>query len=329
MKQQPNQQVPPRAMSDAQAEELRAEVKALVDAGTVTRREIHQQTEMSSTTLSQWLNGHYKGRKDVIAERIRRWLHTLQSRQDAQDHLLQGPNFVMTPTASRIFDAISYADHARDVVLIHGGAGIGKTKTLKEYRDQHSGVCLSTMTPAHVTVANAIREIGNCYGVRTKRETASLFESLVRVLQERRGLLLVDEAQHLSYKALDAVRQIHDAAECGLVLCGNDNVYTGLTATRSAEYLDRLASRIGMRLSVKSATTLDCATMLDAWKIKDKEVRDVLQQIARKPGGLRLVDKVIRCAHIYSEDDKVHAAADLRPDDIRHAWELLGLGGDQ
>lgn len=317
----------PGVMSEEQIAEVRARVKAMLDNGEISRSDIYNQSNMSSATLSQWLKGQYKGRNDLVANRIRIWLDTSLSRQEAEEHLLKGPGFVMTPTAERIMEAVSYAHHACDVVLIHGGAGVGKTRTLAEYRDQHSGVCLSTMTPAHTTVANSLREVGNCYGVRTKKETAVLFETLVKVLQERRGLLLVDEAQHLSYRALDAIRQIHDAAGCGLVLSGNDSVFTGLSATRSAEYLDRLASRIGMRLPVKSATVTDCGALLDAWKIKDKTVRDLLQSVARKPGGLRLVDKVIRCAHMYSDDESVKRASDLQPDDVRHAWQLLG--GDQ
>lgn len=319
-----NGQSGPKVMSDEQVVAVRERCNALVDQGVVTRATIYRQSGISQARLSQFLRGVYSGRNDVVAGKLQLWLDTHDRRQEAEGHLLAGPGFVVTPTASKIMDAVSYAHHASDVVLIHGGAGTGKTRTLREYRDQHAGVCLSTMTPAHTTVATALREIGVCYGVRQKRDTAHMWETLVQVLQDRRGLLLVDEAQHLSYRALDAIRQIHDAAGCGLVLAGNDSVFTGLTNTRSAEYLDRLASRIGMRLSVKNATVLDAAAMLDAWKIKDKEVRDLLQSVARKPGGLRLVDKVIRCAHMYADDRAVEKAPDLKADDIRHAWELLG-----
>src|ERR1035437_1267786 len=50
------------------------------------------------------------------------------------------------------------------------------------------------------------------------------------------GLLVIDEAQHLSVAALDQIRSIHDATDLGIALVGNQQVYARLTGGNRAAY---------------------------------------------------------------------------------------------
>lgn len=45
-------------------------------------------------------------------------------------------------------------------------------------------------------------------------------------LKGTQGLLIVDEAQHLSAGAIDQLRAVHDRAEVGLALLGNEEVWS-------------------------------------------------------------------------------------------------------
>ena len=74
---------------------------------------------------------------------------------------------------------------------------------------------------------------------------------IVQRLQGTKGLLILDEAQHLMLPALESLRSIHDATACGLVLMGNEAVYSRLSGRRSAEFA-HLFSRVGMVLKLEN-----------------------------------------------------------------------------
>ena len=73
---------------------------------------------------------------------------------------------------------------------------------------------------------------------------------IVQRLQGTKGLLILDEAQHLMLPALESLRSIYDTTECGLVLMGNEAVYSRLSGRRSAEFA-HLFSRVGSVLKLE------------------------------------------------------------------------------
>jgi DNA transposition AAA+ family ATPase len=295
---------------------VRAEINRMIEAREVSAAQITREASVNQSALSQFRNNKYPGRNEVIAERLKTWLETFAKRQEATKKIATGPGFVLTHTAERVMDSLTYAHMAGDIVLIYGGAGVGKTEALREYARSNSGVCLSTMTPAHATVATSLREIGKCVGVQPRRDNATMFDAICSALADQRGLLIIDEAQHLGAKALDQVRSIHDRIGCGIALVGNEQVYGRMSGGTRAEYLDRLYSRIGMRTRLGRATEADAKALAKAWKIGDATSAKLLVNIARKPGGLRGVTKTLLLAGMFTEDK-------IEPKHIRAAWKRL------
>lgn len=307
----------PNDPNDPAWEPVREKINKLIEGGGIKATQIAKESACGATALNQFLNRKYTGRNDLIRDRLERWFETYKRRLEAEQEMTDGPGFVMTPTAQKITDTVSYAHMAHDIVLVYGGAGTGKTETFREYVRNNSGVCLATMTPAHATVATSLREIGKCVGVHTTRDNAMLFDNLTEALKDRRGILIIDEAQNLGIKALDQIRQIHDKINCGIVLSGNEQVYSNMSGRR-AEYLDRLHSRIGMRTHINRPSAQDAERIADAWGITDATSIATIVSISLKPGGLRLVSKVLRLAHMYSQKGQIQIKQ------IRIAWKQLG-----
>ncbi len=61
-----------------------------------------------------------------------------------------------------------------------------------------------------------LTRIAQTLGIRTTGAVHVIEANIVERVRETRGLLVIDEAQHLTHRALDAVRSIHDAAGIGL-----------------------------------------------------------------------------------------------------------------
>lgn len=315
--------ITPLRSGDEAQQDLRALVRTALDTDPALSqikiaKEIGQ--GVSSATLSQWLNGSYNGDNAKIESRVQVWHETYQERR-ARAGLPDAPEWVETPTAERIEAGLRYAQLAQDIVVIYGPAGISKTKTCQHYVVQAPGVVHVTMTPATKGVLACLQEIADALGLREVPHGApALQRAIVARLRNSNGLLIIDEAQHLGVEALDQVRSLHDACFIGVALVGNETVYSRMTGGNRAPYLDRLFSRIGKRVALRGASDADIDALIAAWKITDSSCKAQIREIARRPGALRALTKVLRLAASF-------AAAQEHPiccDDVRAAWRDLG-----
>lgn len=280
----------------AESVEVIDRVRGLIEAGEATQARVAKEAGVSTTTLSQVLSGTYAADPARVVERLAAWLAAREARQQAA--LPRAPSFVATPTASRVMAALAYAQMAADVAVIYGAAGVGKTQAVTEYAKTHPSVWVATMTPGHAGVTACLEEVAQACGVKdVPQSPARIHREIVARVRETGGLIVVDEAQHLSVAALDALRSIHDAAGVGLALVGNDLVYTRMTGGSRAAYLDRLFSRIGKRVSIRRAQDADIEAVARA--AGAEPWREVME-VGRSPGAIRAVVKALRLAQMMA-----------------------------
>lgn len=289
---------------------------------TLTQAEIARQSGIGQTRLSQWMKGTYTGDNDKLEADLERWINAYIQREMAERALPSAPAWVATPTAERILGALGYAQTASDIVVIYGGAGLGKTCACRHYQATSPNVWHAVMSPAAASVVPALEEVAEAVGIKPAGGAARIHRSIVQRLRGSYGLLIIDEAQHLNTQALDQMRSIHDATEIGVALVGNQQVYATMTGGNRAAYLDRLYSRIGKRLHLKQAATADIEAIVGAWDVRLADCKQLLTQIASRPGGLRTLTKVLRLATTYATARK----SKLGCEDIRAA--LHNLEGD-
>jgi len=278
-------------------------LRGLIAAGEVTQTQAAREMGVSTTTLSQVLTGKYAADPTAVMEKAAAWLAAREARRQAG---LPGmPGFVETPTAKRILAALSYAQLAADIAVIYGAAGVGKTMSIAEYQRRSPSVWVAVMTPGHAGVTAALEETALAVGLRDiPQSPARIHREVAARLKGTGGLVVVDEAQHLSVAALDALRSIHDAAGVGLALVGNDMVYGRMVGNRAA-YLDRLFSRIGKRVRIAGATQADIEAVARA---AGGEPWAVVKEIGRQAGGLRACVKVLRLAQMMASAEGARLA---------------------
>lgn len=285
----------------------------------VTQALVCRETKISSSQMSQFLGGKYKGDNEGTAQVLQRWLNAYDERNQTQG-LPSAPTWIETPTSRRILSGLRYAQMANDIVLIYGGAGVGKTQTIAHYGSIAPNVWHIEVTPATATVRGVLEEIANVLGIKEYiRVGASLHRVCLNAVRNSNGLLVVDEAQHLTVAALDQIRAFNDQGNIGIVLSGNERVDARMRGGAQEMWLDRLRSRVGKRVHIARSLPTDSDALMHGWGIADAECLDKGRKIAAKPGGLRLLTKSLRLGATFAAaegrklccEDLQRAATDL------------------
>ena len=184
---------------------------------------------------------------------------TLEDRQPA------GPQWVDTPSSRQVIAALGYAQREGDIAVIHGGTGVGKTAAARRYARLGEEVWIAVMSPSANRLRPCLQQVAYACDLPYLAGGAYRMEiELAARLYGTRGLLVIDEAQHLGQPQLDSLRGLYDETGCGLALLGNDRF--GRRISCAPEFA-ALASRVGARLHLPAATAGDVDALLDAWGI--------------------------------------------------------------
>ncbi len=303
------------------SEEILTAVRRLINDDGLSQRTIARQTGISGAVLNQLLSGKYPGDAERMIEKLTRWLSSRDLAKEIGSKAGDLPRFVETPTARKIHTVLRYVSSLFDVAVIYGGAGVGKTRALENFAGSRPNCWIVCMSPATASVAAALEEIAITLGLKGFSGRASrLQREIVRRLKDTKGVLIIDEAQHLFLNALEAIRSIHDATEIGLVLSGNESVYSRLTAsgTRTAAFA-QLFSRIGKRLHLSGSLPGDGSTLARSFGVNgEREIR-FIEDIAKTPGALRGVVKTLRLASLFAHQN----GGKVNLKNIEAAWQDL------
>lgn len=314
--------ITPEELNPEQLADLRERLRITLQEDTnLSQARLARESDLSSATLSQFLGGTYAGNQQNVARKLSGWLASRDERI-SNGALPEGPDYVRTPTSEKLRAVLQYAHMAGDIAVIAGGAGLGKTVTNKRYAAVNPNVWHVELTPATGGVLTCLQEIAGVMGLRDLVNTAAYIQrAIFQKVRNTNGLLILDEAQHLTVQALDQVRAINDQTGIGLVLVGNERVISQMTGGNRAPFLDRLYSRVGKRLIVHKAVKGDADAIIDAWNITDTSCREQIRQIADRPGALRVLNKVLRLAAVYAKAKKEPMCCES----IRYAAQELGV----
>ena len=247
---------------------------------------------ISAATLSMFLKGTYTGDNEQIAAAAWNLLELNQKQSIA----VRTPDFTMTAIASDIITVADYAHTHRDIGVIYGDAGIGKTMTIEEYAKKNP---MSVLITADVTstVKTLLEDILAGLGCKsTAGNRSQAKRQLVKELRDTNRMIIIDEAQHLKLPTLEAVRGIiYDLCHCGVLLVGNENVYNKMLGKQKAPFA-QLFSRVGICrgfVQPRYQIGMDDIRQVFCQDIDlPEECLQYLHGVANKAGGLRSAIKL-------------------------------------
>lgn len=301
-------------------ERMRASVRTHMAKRGLTTRGLADLLVLPREQLTHWLAARRRGSAETkrIVAAVAEWL-------EGEEEIALEPveiadcgvnDYVETPTSERIASALAYAKTHQDMAVIYGGPGVGKSRTIAHFRELYENVWVVTVTPSTSGVVPCLEEVAEAVGLK---EPSGGARRLARAIRQKvaalRGLLIVDEAQHLSTSAIEELRSIHDACGLAIAFVGNEVIYGRLGGARSAQFA-QLASRLGLRVPLLRPEERDVQAVAKAWGVADPAAVEVLSRVAQQPGALRGVVKVLRLA-----------TAKGRPstDNVRVACDHLGI----
>ena len=313
--------VPDPELKEVEVVTLRDRVQTLLDSEEITQSSLGREAGVSGSAVNQWLKSKYAGDNEALERRLEMWFRQRERREMATAKMPGVPEYVVTPTSLKVLAVLSYAQMAGDLAVIYGGAGVGKTRTLREYSRTNNNVWVTTIMPDSAGVVPCLEEISEAIGLRglPGMGAARLRREVCRKIRDTHGLLIIDEAQHLNQKALEEIRSLHDSTGTGVILCGNEMVYSRMAGNSRSATFAQLFSRIGKRLRLNRPHPEDVLAMMDVFQVSGAKEREVLENIASKPGALRGVVKTLRLAAMLAAG----AAEALTVKHLRSAWRDL------
>lgn len=198
-------------------------------------------------------NKQYKGNISEQESKLEEFFRIQADVEIAEDSPYALPlDYVPTSISEDVYKLIKYCQLQRGMVVVHGDAGIGKTKGAERYVSENpSNTIYIQATPSSGTLSSILKLIARSLKIPETRSKLDLISEIRRKLDGTNKIIIIDEAQHLKLAALEEIRTLSDpntiagSKGTGIVLIGNTEVYDRMLGKGQARFA-QLFSRIRM-----------------------------------------------------------------------------------
>lgn len=244
-------------------DQIRDRMRAEIERRGISQSAVARSLDVSETTFSMWLKGTYDGNVRKIDRKAQAWI-------DREEEKKQLPKtripYQVTTVASKVHEVVRLCHLDGEMGVVIGAAGLGKTTALREYAEENPDTILIEADHGY-TARSLLGQLMETFGLEPVRSLHPMLLAVVERLKGSGRLILIDEAEHLPYKALELIRRVHDHAEIGVVLAGMPRLFLNIKGKRTD--FAQLYSRVGVLAELKGLTLDDtkkivAATLPDA-----------------------------------------------------------------
>jgi DNA transposition AAA+ family ATPase len=266
-------------------------------------------TGVSTTVLSRIFRGIYQTDGSAIIQKLRKARENFALGED-------NPDFISTSLAKRMFVLFDKTRALRNVTILWGVMGIGKTECITEYqRKNNHGRTLVVRFPAGASFAFFVSHVARACGVATCSQSQfQQREKIYQVLAAGQRLLIIDELHQAflttrtdtAVKCCEFLREISDVAGCGLVLVGTELLRKEIFSGIHKEALRQLVDRGTVQVPLPGkATKQDYQAFLSYYGLpypseSDGRAGEILADIIQS-AGLRKLTMHLRDGAAYAK----------------------------
>ncbi|MEG2842252.1 MAG: AAA family ATPase, partial [Ruthenibacterium sp.] len=214
-----------------------------------------KQIGISGGLLSTYRKSNYNGNVGNVELKISEFFNLLdaqQTQREKAEPLRPSVAYVPTSVSEDIYAAIRYCQLEKGMVILHGDAGIGKTKAAEKYTMENPSTTIYLqISPSTGALGSFLRVLARAMHIAERRSKLDLVMDIRDKLEGTNKVLIIDEAQHLKLTALEEIRTLGDPnmmsgkGGIGIVLIGNSEVYDRMCGKAEARFA-QLFSRIRM-----------------------------------------------------------------------------------
>lgn len=267
--------------------EIKGKLMSTLEKLQISQNRASKDIGYSSSVISDYLNDKYNGNIELLEEAIIRWFSRV-----AQRNAQKKVKIVETDSLRKITNAISIAHAERDIALVVGDAGSGKTTAAKWYKEQNPRTCVYIQVVQGMNRRALIHALAGALGLELYRiSEQSLIRLVAEALNDRNMVVILDEADYLKSEALEFSRRlVYDLGESGLILIGLPRLTSDIQKLRGDHR--QLESRIGVYLPLSGLTKKDAQTIAKSvWESIDKDTFNTLYSLSKN--DIRQFTKII------------------------------------
>lgn len=274
---------------------IRTEVQTYMGESGKSQKQIAREIAVSPAALSQFLDGIYTGDNAGIADRLQGWLALEAKRNTKKEHSQMSLDVENTKT---VLFVCEYAHTKNDITLIFGDAGAGKTTALEYYRDKNAGVIMITANACTSSATAILKMLCNETGRNISGRKDTIMNELVKYFKGTNRLIIIDEADHLTLSALQAVRNLNDMAKVGIVLSGNNKIFLQMIGGAKSSEFQQLRTRITLRRKLTNKYTKN--ELKHIFPALPEDCLTFVALLSEKE-SLRTAKKIVELAYDYAE----------------------------
>lgn len=268
------------------------------------------------STISQFLSGSYSGDNEAVARDVLSFIEREYERSVRPS--IQGRTVVQTVAYKRIHSVTRLTHEERDVGVIIGDAGLGKTFALSAYAAEHERSAWHLEVGPEHTTKGLARSLHTRSGGTGRGTIYQLMHDVYDALRGTDTLVIIDQAEILPTRGLELCRRLHDVAGVGVVLAGMPKLLANLQGSRGQ--LLQLYSRVGFKARVSPATDADLRKLVDALVPRCTDVEAVAEAVAQVTRNTRIACKLLkRSGHVAEMND----LSAVSPSVVQKAKQML------
>lgn len=315
--------------------ELKIKLEAFQEKSGMSGTKVAQGIGVGASTLSEWKNDKYNGDILTLESKIEDYLKRHEDPAKRIDFC------VMTETTRKIFYVINTVaeyvasatragvTESAKIGFITGRAGLGKTWSLQEYKKNHENKIIFITAEAGDNENVLLRKIAKeikitdfMYG-----RMQAVKEKIKERLKNSEKIIVVDEGEHLTARAIDCIRAIGDQTGAGIVIAGTNKLEGQITSGRN-EY-EYLYSRtvIFMKLSdLNEGDTKEIVSKYFGEICSGPEVEKLSKEFHKaSKGSARNLSNLLPMATKITSMNMEHTKGKINNKSIDEASKMLGI----
>ena len=226
--------VPPVSRAKPFNPETRDRLEAYRVQHGLSMGDLAKELDSNATAVSKYLNGKPEGdvaKLEATAEDV---LKTAGQRAEV------GLTFFATNVTRRITTVLEQIQRTDDFGLIHGAAGLGKSRGIEGFVAKHPSAIALELNRWQRDPAGIEEQLFQTLETGQWPGNIRRVSWMVQRLRKSRRLVIIDNAQRLAKGGLEWLFDFHDATHCPIALVGNPEVLKPIRSN------DQQFSRIGI-----------------------------------------------------------------------------------